>query len=121
MRIIAVGNNFGLRHDNTDAELRAALIAKEKCGFKFVNGFMEGDIAALELLKNHKPMMRCSFTMSPDALALYNAAGKKLLTAVEQSHAKTSDAIIPAPAGLEYLPFQRAGIEYALAVFRRCE
>lgn len=113
MRIIAVGNNFGLRHDNTEPELRAAIIAKEKCGFKFVDGFMQGDLAALELLKNHKPMMRCSLTMSQDALALYNAAGKSLLTAVEQSHAKTSDAIISVPAGLEYLPFQCAGIAYA--------
>lgn len=34
--------------------------------------------------------------------------------AVEQSRAATSDVDIPAPEGLAYLPYQRAGINYAL-------
>jgi hypothetical protein len=33
------------------------------------------------------------------------------------SRALDSDIEIPAPAGLEYLPFQRAGIAYALRKF----
>ena len=36
-------------------------------------------------------------------------------TAVEESHATDADVAYPVPEGLEYRPFQRAGIRYALA------
>ena len=34
--------------------------------------------------------------------------------AIASSAAATSERVIPAPAGQEYLPFQRAGIDYVL-------
>jgi len=34
--------------------------------------------------------------------------------AIDASRAASSDAILPAPPGLEYMPFQRAGITYAM-------
>lgn len=40
--------------------------------------------------------------------------GKKVLAAVHASKATTSDVHLPCPEGLAYLPFQRAGIAYAL-------
>jgi hypothetical protein len=43
----------------------------------------------------------------------YTEAGKMLKGNLEASHAKTSDAVIPCPEGLEYLPFQKAGIIFA--------
>ncbi len=44
----------------------------------------------------------------------YTEAGKRLKGNLEASHAKISDAVIPCPEGLEYMPFQKAGIEFAL-------
>jgi SWI/SNF-related matrix-associated actin-dependent regulator 1 of chromatin subfamily A len=40
---------------------------------------------------------------------------KKIETAIEASRAVDADVQIPVPEGLAYLPFQRAGIAYALA------
>ncbi len=37
--------------------------------------------------------------------------------AVEASRASDADIDIPAPAGLTYMPFQKAGIQFALRVF----
>lgn len=37
--------------------------------------------------------------------------------ALEQSHATDAEIDIPAPEGLEYMPFQKAGIKFALRVF----
>lgn len=39
---------------------------------------------------------------------------KETAAAVEASKAESADIDIPAPAGLEYLPFQKAGIAYAM-------
>jgi SWI/SNF-related matrix-associated actin-dependent regulator 1 of chromatin subfamily A len=34
------------------------------------------------------------------------------------SKAKDADIVIPAPEGLEYMPFQKAGIKFALKIFK---
>jgi SWI/SNF-related matrix-associated actin-dependent regulator 1 of chromatin subfamily A len=111
MKIIASEDRFALANA-TDKDL---LVAKEKCGFRFdpVTAMFTGNAANVDMLKNHKLLLRAPLTITEAAAAMYRAAGKKILTAVEMSHAKESDAVIPCPSGLAYLPFQKAGIWYA--------
>lgn len=52
------------------------------------------------------------------AHALCSEEGRALTEKVRASHAKDSDRSFPAPEGKSYLPYQRAGIAYALE--RRC-
>lgn len=47
--------------------------------------------------------------------ALCSQEGAAVQTKLEASKAVDSDAVIPVPEGLEYLPYQRAGIAYALS------
>jgi hypothetical protein len=44
-------------------------------------------------------------------------AHQKMVESVEQSHLTDANITIPVPAGLAYLPFQKAGIAYALNKF----
>lgn len=46
--------------------------------------------------------------------AACSAEGKATAVAVAASRAETSDLEVPAPAGLSYLPYQRAGVDYML-------
>jgi SNF2 family DNA or RNA helicase len=111
MKIIASEDRFALANA-TDKDL---LVAKEKCGFRFdpVTAMFTGNAENVDMLKNHRLLLRDPLTITDRAAAMYRDAGMKILTAVEQSHAKESDAVIPCPEGLAYLPFQRAGIAYA--------
>ena len=56
------------------------------------------------------------FAHGPAALRLLDLAGNER-AALAASQAQDSDIQIPAPPGLDYLPYQRAGIAYALGVF----
>jgi len=49
--------------------------------------------------------------------ATCSAEGKELAAKLAPSHAATADVDLPCPEGLEYLPFQKAGIAYVLAKF----
>ena len=73
------------------------------------------------------PGMKRWFTPDPAIAAVFADAGaaQKILlqveerkaeraVAVEQSRAATADVEIPSPEGLSYLPYQKAGINYAL-------
>lgn len=51
---------------------------------------------------------------SPKAKAQLEGASKAREASLDASRATASDIYIPVPDGLEYLPFQKAGIEYAL-------
>jgi SNF2 family DNA or RNA helicase len=53
-------------------------------------------------------------TITKEAQAKYLALEKTRQEAIAASHATKSQAVFPVPEGLEYLPFQRAGIEYAI-------
>ncbi len=98
--------------DGCDADL---LVAKEKCGFTFdfITGRLVGVAANVDMLRNHKLLLREKILITQSAAAMYAAAGFVKRTAVEMSHAKDSNIAIPAPDGLSLLPFQRAGVEYA--------
>ena len=50
---------------------------------------------------------------TPEALAAIETYGAGQLEALAASRAVTADIEIPVPEGEEYLPFQRAGIQYA--------
>lgn len=54
----------------------------------------------------------------PDAVDAINAeraeAARKAQAAIEASRATSADVAIPAPAGLDYLPYQKAGIAYCM-------
>ena len=52
--------------------------------------------------------------MSPKLLAEAEGAGQAHIDTVEASRAVDADMDIPRPDGLEYMPFQRAGIAFAL-------
>lgn len=51
-----------------------------------------------------------------DIKAAIAAAKEVVEHKIEESRAIDSDAIIPTPSGLEYMPFQRAGIAFALKI-----
>lgn len=97
-----------------------ALIAKLS-GFDFdtARGQWCGDHDAIEELRRHRLKLVEPLTITELALRNFKSAGAKVLSAIEQSHAEDSDIFIPVPDGLEYLPFQKAGIAYALSVFGR--
>jgi SNF2 family DNA or RNA helicase len=115
LKIIRSEEFFGLLYDNHRDEHADARFAKEKCGFRFdpITGMLLGDAAAVDELRKHKLTLRRTLNISKAALELYKESGHKVLSAVEQSHAKDSDMIIPVPSGLELLPFQKAGVAYA--------
>ena len=119
MKIIASEDRFALANA-TDKDL---LVAKEKCGFTFdpVTAMFTGNAANVDMLRNHKLLLRDSLTITDRAAAMYREAGMKILSTVEMSHAKESGLDIPAPDGLQYLEFQKAGIEYALRMLRGAE
>jgi SNF2 family DNA or RNA helicase len=98
--------------EGCDADM---LVAKDKCGFSFdpVTGMLVGVAASVDSLRNHKLLLKDKLLITQQAATMYAAAGFVKRTAVEMSHAKDSGAVIPVPQGLAYLPFQRAGIEYA--------
>jgi SWI/SNF-related matrix-associated actin-dependent regulator 1 of chromatin subfamily A len=50
----------------------------------------------------------------PEALAALAGAEDEKRAAIEASRASASDAVLPVPEGLEYLPYQKAGIVSAL-------
>lgn len=56
------------------------------------------------------------FAQGPAALRLVDMADGER-AALAASQAEDSDLVIPAPPGLDYLPYQRASIAYALSVF----
>lgn len=60
---------------------------------------------------------REGLTVSKEAYALLSEAEKVMTNAVLASRATDSDVEIPCPKGLAYLPYQRAGIVYAMQVF----
>lgn len=111
MKIAASEDLFAIV-DGCDADL---LVAKEKCGFAFdfITGRLVGVAANVDMLRNHKLLLREKILITQAAATMYAAAGFVKRTAVEMSHAKDSSVVIPVPEGLSYLPFQRAGIEYA--------
>jgi hypothetical protein len=45
------------------------------------------------------------------------AEEKRRAESLELSKATDADVDLPSPEGLEYLPYQKAGINYALAIF----
>jgi SNF2 family DNA or RNA helicase len=111
LKIAASEELFGII-DGCDADL---LVAKDKCGFTFdfITGRLVGVAANVDMLRNHKLLLKEKLLITQSAAAMYAAAGFVKRTAVEMSHAKDSSIVIPVPDGLSYLPFQRAGIEYA--------
>jgi SWI/SNF-related matrix-associated actin-dependent regulator 1 of chromatin subfamily A len=60
-----------------------------------------------------------NFTTDHDLLAELFQAVKDMESAVDCSRAEDADISIPKPDGLEYLPFQKAGIKYCLLKFGR--
>lgn len=97
-----------------------ALIVKD-CGFVFdsVSGtWQTADIESVVRLRSKSLKLSSRLTISELALQHYKAAGQKVLTAVEESRAGDTDIEIPAPKGLAYLPFQKAGIVYVVRHLR---
>jgi hypothetical protein len=92
-------------------------LAKEHAGFKFhsATATWRGDVEALEKLRRVKDKISAGLTINQGALDVYlEYQNSRTLTA---SRATDADIDIPAPAGLEYLPYQKAGIAFALRVF----
>jgi SWI/SNF-related matrix-associated actin-dependent regulator 1 of chromatin subfamily A len=61
------------------------------------------------------PSVRVSIT--PDALERHTELERGRVAAIEASRATNSEVDFPCPAGLNYLPYQKAGIAFALKVF----
>jgi SNF2 family DNA or RNA helicase len=111
LKIIASENLFAILEACADD----MLTARDRCGFRFdpVTRMLVGVAANVESLRNHKLLMKEKIRLTQTAAVMFEAAGFAKRTAVEMSHAKDSSVVIPVPEGLSYLPFQRAGIEYA--------
>jgi SWI/SNF-related matrix-associated actin-dependent regulator 1 of chromatin subfamily A len=60
-------------------------------------------------------MIESAARLRPFCNSLALAAMKDHLGKLAKSRATTSDIIVPAPPGLEFKPYQRAGVAYALA------
>ena len=101
MKIAASEDLFAIV-DGCDADL---LVAKEKCGFAFdfITGRLVGVAANVDMLRNHKLLLREKILITQSAAVMYAAAGFVKRSAVEMSHAKDSSVVIPAPDGLELL------------------
>lgn len=56
-------------------------------------------------------------TISPEAKAKFDEFESARVANIEASRATDADTDIPCPAGLSYLPYQKAGIVFALRVF----
>ena len=117
MKISYINNTFVLS-DASDADL---LVAKEYAGFVFDSGrgTWHGSADNVDKLRSNSLRLVSGLTVTEIALERYKAAGKIVLDAVEASRAEDSDLDIPRPDGLNYLPFQKAGIAYALKILRR--
>ncbi len=63
---------------------------------------------------NDSTMVTTALNKGIEVSAEIMAGVRQQELAIEKSQAINADINIPAPAGLEYLPFQRAGIAYAL-------
>lgn len=82
----------------------------------------EGSAEAVRRLRQQSLRLSTSLTISELALEQFKAAGERVLTAIEESHAEDSDLIIPCPQGINpatgepyaYMAFQKAGIAYAV-------
>lgn len=110
------------------ANIDMQAITVEQVGMKFFARcrFEEKDIVKAAGFK-WDPNVRRWWTGNPAVAAKFADAGAaqaflqqiedrkaERAVAVEQSRAATSDVDIPAPEGLAYLPYQKAGINYAL-------
>lgn len=51
-----------------------------------------------------------------ETLAALEASEKKVAEKIQESAATDADIAIPAPEGLQYMPFQKAGIAFALKI-----
>lgn len=51
---------------------------------------------------------------SPELRVVLESVSSKKAESIEQSRAASADVSLPVPVGLDYLPFQKAGIRYAL-------
>jgi SWI/SNF-related matrix-associated actin-dependent regulator of chromatin subfamily A-like protein 1 len=56
-------------------------------------------------------------TISPEAMAKYSEQESIRSANIQASRATDSDIDIPSPPGLQYLGYQKAGINFALRVF----
>ena len=73
-----------------------------------------GDSDAVNKLRSNSLKLQSGLTITELALLEFKAAGQIVLDAVQASRAQDSDLEIPVPLGRELLPFQKAGIAYAL-------
>ena len=112
MKISWINNTFVLS-DAPDADL---LVAKEYAGFVFdsATAAWQGSADNVSKLRSNSLRLVSGLTVTEQALERYKAAGKIVLDAVEASRAEDSDMFIPVPEGLSLLPFQRAGVAYAV-------
>jgi len=102
--------------DAPDSDL---LIAKG-AGFVFhsATATWRGDYDSVDGLRKNSLRLASGLTITELALEQFKAGGKVVLDAIAASRAQDSDVFVPAPDGQEYLPFQRAGIAYAVKILR---
>lgn len=91
----------------------------KQCGFKFdwekpkdqQRWYCLGATQRLAGLRTLAP------TISPEAKAKFDEFESARVANIEASRATDADTDIPCPTGLSYLPYQKAGIVFALRVF----
>lgn len=93
------------------ADFEGDKAAVKAAGWKFSNGWYTESIACINRLRTNKPAS--GLAIYPEAKAEYI----RLTETPDPSRAENSDLDIPVPYGLTYMPYQKAGIAYALRKF----
>lgn len=122
-----MSNKVILRHDGAQFSVKfpaytPACSVPRSAGFKF-NGvsWATSDVTAVARILEIGPSSEYEFEVTAEAKTAFDtlrerhaAASALAITSVAASYATDADVEIPAPEGLSYLPYQRAGIAYAL-------
>jgi SWI/SNF-related matrix-associated actin-dependent regulator of chromatin subfamily A-like protein 1 len=112
MKIVWNRNRFELEGKDT-YDVREQI---KQFGFKWDpdnKAWHGGEHAQLQRLRT----LSLPVTITPDALEQFNIFEGRKSAAISASRATDSNINIPAPEGLQYLPYQKAGIAFMLQVF----
>jgi SWI/SNF-related matrix-associated actin-dependent regulator 1 of chromatin subfamily A len=111
MRIVWQNDRFEIEGEDT-YNYRETL---KQHGFWWDQGKKAWYLVAGARLSEIRGLLPC--TISPEAFKHYEEQAADAQKAVDASRATDAEIDIPCPAGLAFLPYQKAGIAYALRIF----
>ena len=115
MRIVWQNDRFEAVDDKRKGEVYDSKEVLKQNGFRWDAERKAWYCADDSRLSGLRGILPC--TITPDAFEKYQVAASKAAECVAASRAIDTEVDIPRPKGLEYLPYQKAGIVYALKAF----